>query len=34
MQLDRDFVRSQSPAFREPSLGGFVHFEDAGGSYA
>lgn len=34
MPLDVDFVRSQFPAFREPSLAGFAHFENAGGSYA
>lgn len=34
MSLDVDFVRSQFPAFREPSLAGFAHFENAGGSYA
>ena len=34
MVLDLDFVRSQFPAFREPSLAGFAHFENAGGSYA
>jgi len=33
-QLDIDFVRSQFPAFSEPSLEGFAHFENAGGSYA
>jgi len=27
-------VRAQFPAFREPSLEGFAHFENAGGSYA
>lgn len=32
--LDLDFVRSQFPAFSEPSLAGFAHFENAGGSYA
>lgn len=32
--IDLDFVRSQFPAFREPSLEGFAHFENAGGSYA
>jgi cysteine desulfurase family protein (TIGR01976 family) len=32
--LDLDFVRAQFPAFREPSLEGFAHFENAGGSYA
>jgi len=34
MTLDLDFVRSQFPAFSEPSLQGFAHFENAGGSYA
>lgn len=33
-QLDPDFIRSQFPAFSEPSLQGFMHFENAGGSYA
>lgn len=33
-RLDLDFVRSQFPAFTEPSLRGFAHFENAGGSYA
>jgi cysteine desulfurase family protein (TIGR01976 family) len=33
-ELDLDFVRSQFPAFSEPSLEGFAHFENAGGSYA
>jgi len=33
-QLDIDFVRNQFPAFSEPSLEGFAHFENAGGSYA
>ena len=32
--IDLDFVRAQFPAFREPSLEGFAHFENAGGSYA
>ena len=32
--LDLDFVRAQFPAFREPSLEAFAHFENAGGSYA
>jgi cysteine desulfurase family protein (TIGR01976 family) len=32
--LDLDFVRSQFPAFAEPSLAGFAHFENAGGSFA
>ena len=34
MVLDVEFVRSQFPAFREPALAGFAHFENAGGSYA
>jgi cysteine desulfurase family protein (TIGR01976 family) len=34
MKLDIDFVRKQFPAFSEPSLEGFLHFENAGGSYA
>ena len=33
-KLDIDFVRQQFPAFSEPSLAGFAHFENAGGSYA
>lgn len=33
-QLDLEFVRKQFPAFSEPSLEGFAHFENAGGSYA
>jgi selenocysteine lyase/cysteine desulfurase len=33
MQLDLDFVRSQFPAFSEPSLEGQAFFENAGGSY-
>lgn len=33
MQLDTDFVRSQFPAFSEPSLAGQAFFENAGGSY-
>lgn len=32
--LDINFIRSQFPAFSEPSLEGFAHFENAGGSYA
>lgn len=32
--LDINFVRSQFPAFREPTLQGIAHFENAGGSYA
>jgi cysteine desulfurase family protein (TIGR01976 family) len=32
--LDLHFVRSQFPAFTEPSLEGFAHFENAGGSFA
>jgi len=34
MTLDLSFVRAQFPAFTEPSLEGFAHFENAGGSYA
>jgi len=33
VSLDVDFVRSQFPAFREPSLAGWAFFENAGGSY-
>lgn len=33
MTLDLDFVRSQFPAFSEPSLEGWAFFENAGGSY-
>ncbi len=33
MQLDVEFVRSQFPAFSEPSLKGWAFFENAGGSY-
>lgn len=33
MTLDLDFVRSQFPAFQEPSLKGWAFFENAGGSY-
>jgi len=33
MSLDIDFVRSQFPAFSEPSLRGQAFFENAGGSY-
>ncbi|MGB0160967.1 MAG: nitrogen fixation protein NifS, partial [Candidatus Puniceispirillaceae bacterium] len=32
-KLDVDFVRSQFPAFSEPSLQGQAFFENAGGSY-
>lgn len=32
--LDEAFVRARFPAFSEPSLDGFVHLENAGGSYA
>jgi len=32
--LDISFVRDQFPAFSEPSLEGFLHFENAGGSFA
>ena len=31
--LDLDFVRSQFPAFAQPSLDGWAFFENAGGSY-
>ena len=31
--LDLAFVRTQFPAFAEPSLAGFAHFENAGGSF-
>ncbi|MFZ8942533.1 MAG: aminotransferase class V-fold PLP-dependent enzyme, partial [Gemmobacter sp.] len=31
--LDVDFVRSQFPAFAEPTLEGWAFFENAGGSY-
>lgn len=34
MALDLDFVRQQFPAFDQPSLAGFSHFENAGGTYA
>ena len=33
-KLDIDFIRSQFPAFAEPSLQGQAFFENAGGSYA
>jgi cysteine desulfurase family protein (TIGR01976 family) len=33
-RYDLDFIRAQFPAFSEPSLEGFAHFENAGGSYA
>ena len=33
-KLDIDFIRNQFPAFSEPSLDGFMHFENAGGTYA
>ncbi len=33
MTLDLQFVRSQFPAFSEPSLEGWAFFENAGGSY-
>jgi selenocysteine lyase/cysteine desulfurase len=33
-QIDINFVRNQFPAFSEPSLEGFAHFENTGGSYA
>jgi len=32
--IDIDFIRSSFPAFSEPSLKNFAHFENAGGSYA
>lgn len=32
--IDLNFVREQFPAFDEPSLQGFAHFENAGGSFA
>ena len=34
MTLDIEFVRSQFPAFSEPSLAGWGFFENAGGSYS
>ena len=34
MTIDLGFIRSQFPAFSEPSLEGFTHFDNAGGSYA
>ena len=33
MKLDIEFVRSQFPAFSEPTLKGWAFFENAGGSY-
>ena len=33
MKLDLEFIRSQFPAFNEPSLQGWAFFENAGGSY-
>ncbi len=33
-ELDAGFIRGQFPAFSEPSLDGFAHLENAGGSYA
>ncbi len=33
MKLDLQFIRSQFPAFSEPSLKGWAFFENAGGSY-
>ncbi|MBT8072365.1 MAG: aminotransferase class V-fold PLP-dependent enzyme [Xanthomonadales bacterium] len=33
-KLDINFIREHFPAFCEPSLQGFTHFENAGGSYA
>jgi cysteine desulfurase family protein (TIGR01976 family) len=34
IQFDTDFIRRQFPAFSEPSLEGFAHFDNAGGSWA
>jgi len=34
MTLDLQFIRSQFPAFSEPSLDGWAFFENAGGSYS
>jgi cysteine desulfurase family protein (TIGR01976 family) len=34
IKLDTNFVRSQFPAFSEPSLEDFAHFENAGGTFA
>jgi selenocysteine lyase/cysteine desulfurase len=33
MNWDTDFIRSQFPAFEEPTLQGWAFFENAGGSY-
>jgi len=33
MILDLKFIRSQFPAFNEPTLKGWAFFENAGGSY-
>lgn len=33
-KLDINFIRDQFPAFSESSLEGFLHFENAGGSFA
>ncbi|MDH3323950.1 MAG: nitrogen fixation protein NifS, partial [Flavobacteriaceae bacterium] len=33
MKLDLKFIRTQFPAFSEPSLKGWAFFENAGGSY-
>jgi cysteine desulfurase family protein (TIGR01976 family) len=33
-KLDVEFARSHFPAFTDPSLAGFAHFENAGGSFA
>ena len=33
MKLDLEFIRSQFPAFTEPTLKGWAFFENAGGSY-
>jgi selenocysteine lyase/cysteine desulfurase len=34
IKLSAEFVRGQFPAFREPSLRDWAHFENAGGSFA
>ena len=34
VNIDPGFIRSQFPAFREPSLADFAYFENAGGTYA
>ena len=33
MKLDSNFIRSQFPVFKEPSLDEWAYFENAGGSY-